>query len=139
MTAARAACGPPGSPRSFMVSAMSMKGMTNNVPGPPYSECRKVLKISVQIPTTSSTESLNKSFFESFFSRWPLNFSVSSSANSGMGSGNLYSAALQMWLARRGFDARRSKEGEFRVLHKLAERAYDELEENTFEGGGREE
>lgn len=44
-TAARAACGPPGKPRSFMVSAMSMKGMTKSVPGPPYSVCKKVCSI----------------------------------------------------------------------------------------------
>lgn len=98
LTAARAACGAPGKPLSFKVSAMSMKGTTKSVPGPPYSVCKKSLKISVQIPTTSSIESPNISFFDSLFSRWFLNFSVSASANSGMGSGNLYSAALQMSL-----------------------------------------
>lgn len=45
LTAARAAWGPPGNLRSFIVSAMSMNGVTNRVPGPPYSECRKVLNI----------------------------------------------------------------------------------------------
>ena len=69
---------------------------------------------SVQTPTISSTESSKRSLLDSFFAIWSLNFLVScitqsvrieyegkkklneltASANSGIGSGNLYSAAL---------------------------------------------
>ncbi|KAM1064188.1 hypothetical protein ACFX15_027727 [Malus domestica] len=50
------------------------------------------------MPMISSTKSSYISFLESLFSRRVLNFSVSVSAKSGIGSGNLYSpAALHIW------------------------------------------
>lgn len=49
LTAARAACGPPGKPLSFIVSAISMNGTTMSVPGPPYSACKKSLRICFKV------------------------------------------------------------------------------------------
>lgn len=45
LTAKHAGRRPPGNPRSKRVSAMSMKGMTESVPGPPYLVRKRVLKI----------------------------------------------------------------------------------------------